>query len=552
MKKKKVIKGIKQNEKQVTCYNSSINKEFEDCGFIIDLKKYEPDGEQTLQDYEMANDSYFKHLTYEEATNEVVQWYEDYMQDKLRDFKFSVSLYPHPYKTKPNQEEIKEINSKIASNTGRYTLEDFKNLVGEKGCAFMGGIFVNIDKQSYFTRRIKSNFAFQQVWALDFDKNISFEEFINRATKYKILPHFVYKTMSCDEENINKFRAVWIADFVCTHTTIAESISKLLMTVFPESDPACKDVSRIFFGGKGVIYENDLEYLNRLDLLNLVKAVQQYIADTNQKHRLAMMREVSNNTKICLNGGLMDIQVKQITQVKEYQIKKGCLYFENSNFFSNINYDITSKSYSKLFDEEVPIEEGIVYFFIRKWTFESKDWYVLRVNLGETKIAERKDVVQHNKTRYKIKSNLEYSVCKNDFERGITKTDIEGRCKLCKKFFQDEYLTFDELFGICTNLIHIERGLTLFKEQIKDSQHNISRNTDWQTHSETVNKQALFPMRCDNFCPYKLTCKHGKNLIETVKTKRNRVVVIDKLELISLEKGQERLKEIIKGVFENE
>ena len=89
----------------------------------------------------------------------------------------------------------------------------------------------------------------------------------------------------------------------------------------------------------------------------------------------------------------------------------------------------------------------------------------------------------------------------------------------------------------------------MFKEQIKDSQHNISRNTDWQTHSETVNKQALFPMRCDNFCPYKLTCKHGKNLIETVKTKRNRVVVIDKLELISLEKGQERLKEIIKGVF---
>lgn len=552
MKKNKSIKGIKKNKRQITLYNHSVKKVFQECGYIIDLKKYEADGEQTLQDYEVVNDNYFKHLHYEEATDEVVQWYENYMQDKLRDFKFSVSLYPHPFKTKPNQEEIKEINLEIASNKGRYTLEEFKNLVGNQGCAFMGGIFTDIDHNSSRIRRRKTNFILQQVWALDFDKNISFDEFINRATRYKILPHFVYKTMSCDDEEINKFRAVWVADFVCTYTTVAESIAKLLMTIFPESDSACKDVSRIFFGGKGIIYENDLEYLNRLDLFNLVKAVQQYIADTKPKHRLDMMREISNNTKICLSGGLMDIQIKQIAQAKEYQIRKECLYLENSSFFGNINYDITSKSYSKLFAEEIPIEEGIVYIFIRKWTFESKDWYVLRVNLGETKITERKDNIKDTKTRYKIKSNLEYSICKDDFERGITKKDIEERCELCKKLFQDEYLTFDELFGICTNLIHIERGLTLFKEQLKDSQHNISRTTDWQVHSEIVKKQALFPKRCDNFCPYTSICKHGKNIIETVKTKRNRVVVIDKLKLISLEEGQERLKDVVKGVFENE
>lgn len=480
----------------------------------------------------------------------VISWYQSYIQNKLGEFKFCISLYPQPFKTKPNKEEIQTINVEIAGNRERYTLEEIKELVGKQGCAFMCGIFMNIDGKSIWTGRRKANFVLQQVWALDFDEGISFDEFINRATKYKILPHFVYKTMSCDEEKINKFRAVWIADFVCTHTTIAESVSKLLMTIFPESDAACKDVSRIFFGGKGVIYENELDYLNRLDLMNLVKAVQQYIADTNAKHRLEKMREISNNTRICLNGGLMDIQVKQMPEIKEQQIEKKCLYLENSSFFCNINYDITASSYSELFNEEIPVDEGIVYILIRKWTFGGKEWYVLRMNLGDVKKAAKEENTKNNKKMYKIKSNLEYSVCKNLFERGITKQDIESRCVLCKDFFQDEYLSFNELFGICTNLIYIEGGLTLFKGRVKDSKYNIGRNTDWQVHSDTVNKQGLLPMRCDNFCPYISSCRHGKNIIETVKTKRNRVVIVDKLELMSLEQGQERLTEIIKGVFE--
>lgn len=63
-------------------------------------------------------------------------------------------------------------------------------------------------------------------------------------------------------------------------------------------------------------------------------------------------------------------------------------------------------------------------------------------------------------------------------------------------------------FGICTNLINIEGGLTLFKESLENSKHNIGRNTDWQEHSEVVNKQELFSMQCNNFCPYSMECKH--------------------------------------------
>lgn len=155
------------------------------------------------------------------------------------------------------------------------------------------------------------------------------------------------------------------------------------------------------------------------------------------------------------------------------------------------------------------------------------------------------------KGKYIAKTNYE-NVFARKRERGIVKKDIVEKCKLCEELFNDEYLTFGQLFGICTNLINIENGLTLFKECLKDSKYNITRNTDWQIHSDVVNKQELYATKCVNFCPYESQCKHGKNIIQTVKTKRNTIVVIDKSKLISLDEGQEKLNDIVKEIFENE
>ena len=44
----------------------------------------------------------------------------------------------------------------------------------------------------------------------------------------------------------------------------------------------------------------------------------------------------------------------------------------------------------------------------------------------------------------------------------------------------------------------------------------------------------------------------GRNIIETVKTKRNTFVVIDKQTLLSLEEASVKLNKIVKEIFENE
>lgn len=109
------------------------------------------------------------------------------------------------------------------------------------------------------------------------------------------------------------------------------------------------------------------------------------------------------------------------------------------------------------------------------------------------------------------------------------------------------------MFGVCTNLTCIEGGLSFFKDVIQSSKHNIARSTDWYGYkADEIHSQLLFPERCDNFCDYKETCKHGKNIIQTVKTKRKELVQVGSYELITLEQGMAKYKEILKELFKNE
>ncbi len=70
--------------------------------------------------------------------------------------------------------------------------------------------------------------------------------------------------------------------------------------------------------------------------------------------------------------------------------------------------------------------------------------------------------------------------------------------------------------------------------------------------ADQIKSQALLPERCNNFCEYKDSCKHGKNIIQTVKTKRKELVQIGKYELITLEQGMDKYKKILKELFDNE
>lgn len=156
--------------------------------------------------------------------------------------KYEVSFNNKRYNSKPSGAEIGKISN------GLYTRSmDFRELayeVGEHGCTFSPAV--------YDGRRRKENYIGQQLIGLDFDNGVTFAEIKDRAEHYRLPILFAYKTFSYTEEH-EKFRIVFALSDIIYDTFTSEVVTAMLMKIFGECDEACKDSSRMFFGGKGLL-----------------------------------------------------------------------------------------------------------------------------------------------------------------------------------------------------------------------------------------------------------------------------------------------------------
>lgn len=155
---------------------------------------------------------------------------------------YQVSFDKKRYSEKPIGNEIGKINNRLYAKNISYDKLAYE--VGECGCTFSPAI--------YNGKRRKENFIRQQLIALDFDNGVTFSEIKERAVHYRLPILFAYKTFSHTNEH-EKFRVVFVlSDMICDAFT-AETILAIFMKIFGECDKACKDSSRMFFGGKGLL-----------------------------------------------------------------------------------------------------------------------------------------------------------------------------------------------------------------------------------------------------------------------------------------------------------
>ena len=104
--------------------------------------------------------------------------------------------------------------------------------------------------------RKDANWKSQSVYALDFDDGITPDEIYNRCEEHNLIPNIAYNSFSNTEEK-RKFRFIFFLDEVITDKEESKRISLSLMCLFPESDKACKDFSRFFYGGNELLSSND-------------------------------------------------------------------------------------------------------------------------------------------------------------------------------------------------------------------------------------------------------------------------------------------------------
>jgi|GEM_PF-1769268 len=106
-----------------------------------------------------------------------------------------------------------------------------------------------------------------QVFALDFDHGITIPEALNKCVELNILPSFGYTSFSHTEAE-HKFRLVFALNESITDICQRDKLQNALCNAFEESDQVTKNPSRLFYGGRSLIYEG---YENRIDPDHIIK-----------------------------------------------------------------------------------------------------------------------------------------------------------------------------------------------------------------------------------------------------------------------------------------
>ena len=176
-------------------------------------------------------------------------------------FNIKVRLDKKSFQEKPNKEEVKGISIRLGNSLAEdIEWAKFCNLVGESGCSF--------SPADFYGSRKNENFKSQQIFGLDFDGGVSFEDIETRSIKLKIPIALAYETFS--SKNCNKFRVVFVCNTEIYDVTLRDKVTAKLIELFPESDKTCSDAARLYFGGKKVIKMTEIFPFNG-QILNTFK-----------------------------------------------------------------------------------------------------------------------------------------------------------------------------------------------------------------------------------------------------------------------------------------
>lgn len=86
------------------------------------------------------------------------------------------------------------------------------------------------------------------------------------------------------------------------------------MNLFPESDKACKDASRMYYGGKEIIY-NDYEAI--INTLELVEGLVFYFSDKDKAHFSRNIKQFCTKTGVDMINGYPKIIKNEKVEIGE-------------------------------------------------------------------------------------------------------------------------------------------------------------------------------------------------------------------------------------------
>lgn len=421
------------------------------------------------------------------------------------------------FKTKPNPRETAAINNLLPDSimeVDSSSLKQVAHLIGEQGVPFCPSTFIGSERKA-------DNFEQLQLIALDFDndnpaKRITPEEAIARAEQYHLSSVFAYDTMSSRPEH-EKFRMAFLNDVPITDKEVAEVMIKALLTIFPEADSACKDVSRLFYGGKKLLHFNDT--IPEVNMVNIITGMTKYMEDKYGKanYKRSITKFIQENHLAANTKGMPDVHIENVLPLTRKDA-------EVTGVIEN--------------DEKSPNP------YIYKYSFgeNSSNFYTITFNNDTSTSALRS-------SRDK-KKHLPH--------RSSVLNEIREQCQLLREFETGEkQLHHMELFGLATNLVQVETGVKLFLDVVGQSPYSDKdpNSRDYWNHNIKNFICEYKPYSCDHYCPYCDKCTHGANILSALKVPYHDMVKVSDYEkqLFTIEEAIEDFVEtFLKAINNND
>ena len=322
--------------------------------------------------------------------------------------KVQVGVENLSYKYKPDVSGIIASKRRASSNwIEDVDIKDLADCVGNKGHAFVPAHLVGGMKSE--------NCTGMQLFGLDFDDGISFTEIQERCRQLQLPISFAYHTFnSCSE--LEKFRVIFVLEVVLEDSFVIDIIINMLHKIFPECDPLCKNLDRVFMGGKDLICCNE----NAAVALVQIFSAFNHVLDQKGNY----LRELSN---FCKKNKILMINNRAA--------------MGDENILSTIDKN------------DVFVDSTTIHIIAQT---TKKSFFVI----------ENKGLHQRNSRKENTKLKR-------------VDIGEKSTCQLLNDFLDGEDLGHDEKFAIATNLLQINGGKKLFLDTI-EKVYGIASKEKWE------------------------------------------------------------------------
>lgn len=209
--------------------------------------------------------------------------------------KYQINIDPEQVNEKPGKNDpvFAVISNRVARHRENLSMSKIIHEIGENGRAFTRALVKD-------GIRDKEHFEKQIFLVLDFDENPNYKKIKKRLKKYGIPFTFTYKSLRNSDEN-PKFRAVFVLDDWIREPALADVLNNLLLEMFNDekvdgkellADQNCKELARMFLGGKGIIEKHSCA---RVTVKDVVDGFHRYYKDKKRENYTKRLKTLAKS-----------------------------------------------------------------------------------------------------------------------------------------------------------------------------------------------------------------------------------------------------------------